>query len=144
MWVCFDDLRARNFWAHVYLDTDYTRQDPSRPEHLLLGVKNDGTLQAWEGASNGSYIITTSANGKWDGTHMVCCGDFPTYRAEFRISGELLNGWNHVIGLALGKSDDLLSNSDLWPALARYNLPSTWSSSTVGDPHFVYLPLILR
>ena len=64
---------------------------------------------------------------------MNCCGEFPIRSAEFRISKALLNGWSHVIGLALaqhwitGPGDDRL-----WPALAGWNAPSTWSSSTLG------------
>jgi hypothetical protein len=132
MWVCFDDLREENLWAQVFLDVDYTRLDPAQPEHLLLEVKDDGTLQAREGLGTGTYTNTLQADGQWDGFYRECCGEFPTYRAEFRISSELLKGWEHVIGLALGKNTGLRGGSRLWPALAYASLPSTWSSSTLG------------
>ncbi len=132
MWVCFEDLRESNLWAQVFLDVDYTRLDPAQPEHLLLEVKNDGTLQAREGLGTGIYTTTIQADGQWDGFHRICCNDFPTYRAEFRISSELLGGWEHVIGLAIGKNTGLRGGSRLWPALAYAYLPSTWSSSPLG------------
>ena len=148
MWVCFDDLRETNLWAQVFLDADYTRLDPAQPEHLVLEVKNDGTLQAREGLGTGIYTTTIQADGQWGGFHRVCCGDFPTYRAEYRISSELLGDWEHVIGLAVGKNTGYHGGSRLWPALAYAYLPSTWSSSTlggIGEPRtfsgqVVYLP----
>jgi hypothetical protein len=148
MWVCFDDLGASVETAQVYLDVDYTRQDPAQPEHLRLEVKDDDTLRAQEGTGSNTYTDTVAANGLWDGKYMVCCGDFPTYRAEFRISHDLLDGWSHVIGLALGKSTGERGGFDLWPALSASYLPSTWSSAILGgagDPrtfagHVVYQP----
>jgi hypothetical protein len=137
MWVCFDDLRDNNLWAQVYLDADYTRLDPAQTEHLLLEVKNDGTEQAREGLGTGAYGTTTQADGKWDGARLACCGEYPSYRAEFRISSQLLGGWEHVIGLALGKNNGARGGTRMWPALAYASSPSTWSSSTlggIGDP----------
>jgi hypothetical protein len=143
MWVCFDGLGGlpgdtASRAAMVYLDADYTRLDPAQPEHIQLRVNSDGTTQAFEGAGDGNYTDTTQADGKWAGKYMVCCGEFPTRRAEFRISADLLHGWNHVIGLALGKRKVegggwfSIIQRHLWPALAKYNLPSTWSSATLG------------
>jgi hypothetical protein len=105
----------------------------------MLRVNSDGTLNAFEGTGTGSYTATTAADGKWAGVFMECCGEFPTRRAEFRINADLLGGWGHVIGMALGKSVFIapLTFRDLWPALAVHNLPSTWSSATlagVGPP----------
>jgi len=131
LWVCFDDLRVSNEWARVFLDADYTRLDPAQPEHLQLAINKDGTMYASEGLGTGIYTPTLQAEGQWDAVRMVCCGDFPTYRAEYRISSDLLGGWERVIGLALGKST-LGRGGDMWPALAYAYLPSTWSSSTLG------------
>jgi hypothetical protein len=134
MWVCFDDLGADVESAHVYLDADYTRVDPAQPGHLLLEVKDDDTLRAQEGTGSNTYTDTVAADGLWDGEYTACCGEFPTYRAEFRIDDDLLGGWSHVIGLALGKSTGARGGFDLWPALSVSYLPSTWSSSTLGGP----------
>jgi hypothetical protein len=142
LWICFDDLRSSNALADVFLDIDFTRKDPSQPEHLLLAVGSSNILGAWEGSGSGFYVKNTSADGKWDGTYLVCCGDFPTYRAEFRISRDLIKGWHHAIGLALGKSDSSINNSELWPALAKFNLPSTWSR-TLGSINS-YVPIVVR
>jgi hypothetical protein len=87
-------------------------------------------------------MSTTSVDGMWDGKYVVCCGEFPTYRAEFRISRDLIKGWHHAIGLALGKTDSSITTSKLWPALAEHNLPSTWSK-TLGNI-ITYLPIVVR
>jgi hypothetical protein len=142
LWICFDDLRASTVRAQVFLDVDYTRRDPAHPEHLLLGIWNNNTIGAWEGSGSGPYVGTNTTDGKWDGKFLVCCGDFPTYRAEYRISRDLIKGWHHAIGLALGKTDGTISSSKLWPALAEHNLPSTWSR-TLGNINF-YIPIVVK
>ncbi len=131
LWICMDDLEESNEWAQVFLDPGYTRLDPAQPEHLLLRINKEGDMEALEGDGTGIYTPTTQADGLWDATRLVCCGDFPSYRAEFRINAELLGGWEHVIGLALGKST-LGRGGEMWPALAYAFLPSTWSSATLG------------
>jgi hypothetical protein len=136
MWICFDDLTSSSTSAMVYLDPPHTRLDPAQSEHLLLQVEEDGSTEAKEGLGTGNYTGTTAADGLWDATYQVCCGEFPTYRAEFRIDGDLLGGWSHVIGLALSKYPRYIVPGQtiipFWPALARNNLPSTWSSSALG------------
>jgi hypothetical protein len=130
MWVCFESLGA-GVAAQVYLDADYTRLDPAQPEHLLLQVNTDDTLQALEGTGSNTYTDTIAADGLWDGDY-TDGGGFSPNQAEVRIGDDLLGGWDHVIGLALGKS-----SGQLWPALADAQEPSTWSSSTLvgsSDP----------
>ena len=141
LWICFDDLGASTIYALIFLDVNYTRRDPVNSEHLMLGVMNNDTINAWQG-SGGGYIGTNSTDGKWDGKFLVCCGEFPTYRAEFRISQELINGWHHAMGLALGKTDNSVTTAKLWPALAEHNLPSTWSR-TLGDI-IAYIPITVK
>ena len=146
MWVCFETPYGIDMeTASVYLDADLTRLDPAQPEHLMLTVYDDGATLAQEGTGTGTYTDTASADGKWGGAFLECCGEFPSRRAEFRINADLLGGWNHIIGLALGKTTGLpLDARHLWPALSVYNQPSTWSGSILGEYHVVYLPLILR
>lgn len=141
LWICFEDLGASTLHTLIFLDIDYTRRDPANSEHLVLGIMNNDTINAWQGSGTG-YIGTNSTDGKWDGKFLVCCGDFPTYRAEFRISQELIKGWHHAIGLALGKTDNSFQTAKLWPALAEYNLPSTWSR-TLGDI-IAYIPIVVK
>jgi hypothetical protein len=144
LWACFDTPYSVDIeTASVYLDADHTRLDPAQPEHLLLTVYDDGSTLAQEGTGTGIYTDTTGADGKWSGAFLQCCGEFPSRRAEFRIDADLLGGWNHVIGLALGKTTASPSDARLWPALSFYNQPSTWSSSILGK-YRTYLPLILR
>ncbi len=135
LWVCFDGLATGQSSATVYLDAQYTRLDPAQPEHLALRVNSDGTLSALQGNGTGGWPPTTAADGKWAGVFLECCGEFPTRRAEFRIGIDLLGGWwGHVIGLALGKSIFIAPRTltDLWPALAVSNRPSTWSAATLA------------
>lgn len=137
LWVCFSGLTpptgVHDNWAAVYLDPNHTRQDPSQPEHLSLEVHDDNTTRARIGDGVGNYTVTTTLNGKWAGAYSNCCGEFPTRSAEFRIGSDVVGGWSHVIGLALaqhwltGVGDDRL-----WPALAGWNAPSTWSNATLG------------
>jgi hypothetical protein len=140
LWICFDGLGDDNAWARVFLDGVYTRRDPAQVEHLLLTVSSSNTLATEEGAGDGTFIPTTRVDGKWDAAYTTCCGDFPTRRAEFRISEDVLNGWNHIIGLALGKAG---GSADLWPALAVDSLPSTWSSAILSGVG-TYLPLAMK
>ena len=142
LWICFDDLRVDSIRALVFLDVDFTRRDPAHSEHLLLGIWNNDTIGAWKGSGVGPYVGTNSTDGKWDGKFLVCCGDFPTYRAEYRISRDLIKGWHHAVGLALGKSGADFNFADLWPALAENNLPSTWSR-TLGSI-VSYIPIAVR
>ncbi|HVP20320.1 MAG TPA: LamG-like jellyroll fold domain-containing protein [Anaerolineaceae bacterium] len=136
MWVCFSGLltsTAPDNWAAVYLDVNHTRVDPSQTNHYSLEVHENNTLRARLGDGSGNYAATTTLDGQWSGIYANCCGEFPTRSAEFKISKGLLGGWSHVIGLALaqhwitGVGDDRL-----WPALASWNLPSTWSNTTLG------------
>ena len=144
LWVCFEAPYSVGMdTASVYLDVGHTRLDPAQPEHLMLTVYDDGSTLAQEGTGTNTYTDTTRADGKWDGAFLQCCGEFPSRRAELRISAGLLGGWNHVIGLALGKTTGLPLDAHLWPALSIYNQPSTWSSSILGE-YRAYLPLMLR
>ena len=132
LWICFDGLGNANKSATVYLDPDYTRLDPAQVEHLSLTVDEANARTAREGLGDGAYANTTAADGLWDAAYTNCCGEFPTRRAEFRIDADLVNGWSHVIGLALQKSTGQRGGTDLWPALAVFNLPSTWSSAILS------------
>lgn len=141
LWICFDNLAApatRANWIAVYLDADLSRVDPSQPDDLSLEITTNGTLQAREGDGVGGYTVTSAADGKWDAKYRNCCGEFPTRSAEFRISSDLVGGWSHVIGLALAQHGIVeLGDGLLWPALATFNEPSTWSRATLsglGEP----------
>jgi hypothetical protein len=137
-WVCFSNLAAptsgHDNWAAVYLDPNYTRLDPAQPDHLSLEVHSTGVItRTRQGTGSGQYIATSAFDGQWNGAYSNCCGEFPTRSAEFEIDSSVVGGWSHVIGLALaqhwltGVGDDRL-----WPARAVWNLPSTWSSATLG------------
>ncbi len=137
LWVCFsnllDPIGTHDNWAAVYLDVDHSRDSFAQPDDFSLEVHSDGSLRARAGTGAGNYTSTTLADGKWTGMYRYCCGEFPTRSAEFRISSTLLNGWSQVIGCALaqhwitGVGDDRL-----WPALAGYDRPNTWSDCTLG------------
>jgi Peptidase family C25/Concanavalin A-like lectin/glucanases superfamily/PQQ-like domain len=137
-WVCLSNLTTptsgHDNWAAVYLDPNYTRLDPAQPDHLSLEVHTTGVItRTRQGTASGQYIATTAFDGRWNGAFSNCCGEFPTRSAEFEIDSSMVGGWSHVIGLALaqhwltGVGDDRL-----WPAQAVWNLPSTWSSATLG------------
>ncbi len=132
MWICFDGLGGDNQSATILLDPDYTRLDPAQAEHLALIVDENNVKTAKEGNGDDVYVNTMAADGLWDAAYTNCCGEFPTRRAEFRIDGDLLNNWSHVIGLALAKSTGLRGGTKLWPALAVYYLPSTWSDAILS------------
>ncbi len=143
LWICFNNLanpvvNATQNGVSVYLDSDLSRIDPAQPDDLMLSIGNTNTLSAQEGDGNGGYVVTTAADGKWDGKYRNCCGEFPTRSAEFRIAGDLVGGWGHVIGLALAQHEVVsIGGALLWPALAVDTLPSTWSRATlsaVGSP----------
>lgn len=135
LWICFDSPTGLvNPRFAVYLDADYTRLDPSQPEHLLLELFSDDATQAREGDSAGGYTATSAADGLWDANYSIGGGEFPDYRGEFRIGVDLLGGWDHVIGLALGRDRETPVRGSLrmWPALAVSTQPSTWSSAILG------------
>ena len=134
MWVCFDKLNSNNDHATLYLDANDTRVDPAQPEHLTLDVFANNTLRARAGDGSGNYTATTVADSHWDGKYSVCCGEFPSRSAEFRLDMALLGGWNHAFGLALGQytAAALPAGEQLWPALADRTLPSTWSDGILG------------
>jgi hypothetical protein len=137
MWVCFETPYGLDMAsASVYLDPDYTRLDPAQPEHVRLIVEDDDSTAAYVGTGTGGYTPTTSFDGEWGGDYLECCGEFPSHYAEFRINASVLNGWDHVIGLALDKIIPLgqWGFARRWPALAVYDEPSTWSSGILsGD-----------
>ncbi len=137
MWVCVTGLAnpttPPDNWVAVYLDVNHTRLDPSQPNHYSLEVHDNNTMRTRLGDGAGNYAVTTTLKGQWSGVYVDCCGEFPSRSAEFKISIGLLGGWSHVIGLALaqhwitGVGDDRL-----WPALAGWDSPSTWSNATLG------------
>lgn len=133
LWVCMSSLPNGISSGIVYLDAQYTRLDPAQPEHLMLQVNSSETTGAFVGAGNGDYTATNAADGHWAGVFLECCGG-ASRGAEFRIGAELVGGWDHTIGLALGKSLVVRPTTvlDLWPALAAHNLPSTWSAAILG------------
>ena len=132
LWICFDYLGSDNNSATVYLDADYTRTDPAQHEHLALSVNESDTKSALTGESSGTYVATNAFDGQWDADYSICCGEFPTNSAEFRIDAQVVKGWDHVMGLALRKSSPSRGDQQIWPALAVYNLPSSWSSAILG------------
>jgi hypothetical protein len=136
LWICFNHLTtpaARDNWIAVYLDADLSRYYPAQPDDLALEIRSNDTLRAREGDGVENYIVTSAADGKWDGKYRNCCGEFPTRSAEFRISSELVGGWGHVIGLALAQHGiATLGDSIFWPALSVFNEPGTWSRATLS------------
>ncbi len=130
LWVCMSSLPDGVSSGIVYLDAQYTRLDPAQPEHLMLQVNSSGTTGAFAGDGSGDYTATNAADGKWAGAFLVCCGG-TSRGAEFRIGADLVGGWDHTIGLALGKSLVVRPTTvlKLWPALAVHHLPSTWSAA---------------
>ena len=87
LWVCFPDLGGSNEVANVYLDPQYTRTDPSQPEHIRLSVNSTGAKSAAVGNAAGGYVITTTLNTQWDADYAIT-GEFFVHSAEFRISSE--------------------------------------------------------
>jgi hypothetical protein len=131
LWVCFDYLGTSSA-ASVYLDPQLTRVDPSQPEHLRLSVTNANTRTTGVGNGAGNYTTTPGLDIQWDGKYLSSGGEFPTYSAEFRISSALLGGLEHQIGLALDTDAAGRGGLSLWPILAGYSLPSTWSLATLA------------
>lgn len=147
LWVCFDGLTENTFHTRVFLDPEYTRLDPSREEHLFLEVLNDGTKLAALGTADGFYQFTNSFDGQWDAAYLACCGEFPTYRAEYQINKDLVQGNGNIFGLALRRV--LLNQpiNDIWPAYSKFSQPSTWSTAHFGsffDAKYLHIPLIIR
>ncbi len=103
LWICFDGLTEDTLYTRLFLDPEYTRLDPSREEHILLEVWNEGTNIAARGNADGFYQTTTSIDGQWDATYVAWGGDFPTYRAEYRINKDLVQGNGNIFGLALAR-----------------------------------------
>lgn len=132
LWACFDELDGSNAFANVYLDVDHDRQDPIQPDDLLLTVGADGALETRAGDGSGGFAAHSLHTGTWDGKYRVCCGEFPSRSAEFRISAAVLGGWSHLVGLALSQSGTTRGSERLWPALGRSTLPGTWSGTTLG------------
>jgi hypothetical protein len=143
LWICFENLGDTDK-AYIYLDPQLTREDPAKKQHLALRIHDDDSTSALWGKGDGTYDDTVVADGKWEGRYATCCGDFPTSKAEARIDADLVNDWQHVIGLALGKFTQR-RRGDFWPALAEGSLPSTWSRAELeGNMHRVSLPIVLR
>jgi len=140
LWVCFNELTPPTWggdnWAAVYLDPDYSRDPLSQPGDFSLEMHHDNTRRTRVGNASGDYNITTAYDSQWDGSYRTYFDGFVThYSAEFRISNSLINATSSTktIGMALaqhwlsGVGDDRM-----WPALAGYNSPNTWSAATLS------------
>lgn len=133
LWACFDFGTDSSYaGTRLLLDPTHDRLDPAQTDDIRLEVHNDNTLAAYAGNDAGSWVITTTYDTRWHGEYSVGGGEFPTYSAEFRVGSSVVGGWGHVVGLAL-KPYRSLFVTDIWPALAVTNLPSTWSSATLAD-----------
>jgi hypothetical protein len=134
LWICFTYLDDNNNSASVYLDPGFTREDPSQAVHNWFLVNQTNARTSYSGDGTGSYVITPTLDAQWDARYLISGGEFPVRSAEFRISSSYLGGWDHQIGLALGKTHSLINLPilDLWPALAEHNAPSTWSTAKLA------------
>ena len=129
LWICFNYLGDNNHYASVFLDPEFTREDPSQVVHSWFRVDETNVRTSYAGNGIGSYVITPTLDLQWDAHYLISGGEFPIRSAEFRISKTYLGGWEHQIGLALGKTHLVLNLPilNMWPALGVSNLPSTWS-----------------
>ncbi len=137
LWVCFDGLTVPasttpDNWAAVYLDVNYSRDSFAQAGDLSLEVHVDGSMRARVGVGTGNYTPTLTVDGQWAGIYRNISREFPTRGAEFRISSELVGGWDRVIGLALAQHWITTVGDDrLWPFGAGYDRPDTWSAATL-------------
>lgn len=140
LWVCFDQLTpptwAGDNWAAVYLDPDYSRDGLSQASDFSLEMHHNGSRRTRIGDGTGDYTVTSAYDSQWDGRYTSTFDGFTHhYFAEFRISNTLINATTQskTIGLAVaqhwisGTGDDRL-----WPALAGYNSPASWSAATLA------------
>ncbi len=141
LWVCFNLLTppttGHDNWAAVYLDPAYLRHSLSQATDYSLEVHNDNSMRTRAGDGVGNYSATTALDGQWSGIYVTNYNGFNnTYNAEFRISNSIFGGGGAAqIGLALAQHWITGTGDDrLWPALAGYNSPQTWSAAILSGP----------
>ena len=141
LWVCFNLLTpptaGHDNWAAVYLDPAFTRHALSQSADYSLEVHNNNTTLTRAGDGAGNYTANTALDGQWSGIYVTNFNGFNnTYNAEFRISNSIFGGGGAAqIGLALAQHWITGTGDDrLWPALAGWNSPQTWSAATLSGP----------
>jgi hypothetical protein len=131
--ICIDGLAGGT--AELSLDRAFDRADKPQPDDVRLEIAPDGARKAYLGTGTG-YTPTTTLDAQWDAKYLNCCGEFPTDRAEFRVSLAMLEGASHF-GMALSRrtltgGNIVIPIRRLWPALARDAQPVTWSAVSLG------------
>jgi hypothetical protein len=141
LWVCLSNLPPVNQSVNVLVDTDHSRPAQPNQQTLMLTVNEPGDMLQQRG--DGISLVSETAQG-WDARTGVEDDDSnANWQAEFRISSAALGGWNNQIGLALMQSRPIPIGlqTTLYPSLATYNKPDTWTSAVLGE--VPYLSVII-
>ncbi|MBI5567606.1 MAG: hypothetical protein HY870_22095 [Chloroflexi bacterium] len=136
LWVCVSNLPPVNQSVGVLVDTDHSRPGQPNPQTLMLTMNEPGDMLQQRG--DGTGYTSETAQG-WDARAGVEDDDpNANWQAEFRIGTSVLGGWNDQIGLALMQSRSVPGGlqTTLYPSLAAFDAPNTWTTAVLGEvPH---------
>lgn len=131
LWVCFSGLQRGDGRAGLHVDVDNSRDATVQADDYGFFIAENGTPSAMTGGNTAElegYQARVSANQA-------------AWHAELRISADLLNGWDHIVGLDLVHSD---ADEYHWPFAASSDRPDTWARTALGKLPQLFLPFIVN
>ncbi|NOX60841.1 MAG: hypothetical protein GXP42_02670 [Chloroflexi bacterium] len=136
LWACFDGLKRSTggplSFAGLRVDVDYSRDALAQQDDYGFFISEDGT--AYTVSGNGAGGFSNPGPGGMV-AQLATYGD-DRWRMEMRIDKEVLDGWDHLIGLDLGHYWVAYQGDDYhWPfepQNASWVRPNTWATTALG------------
>jgi hypothetical protein len=131
LWACFSGLKHSGDYpyavATVLIDVDDSRDPWAQSTDFAFFVDESGTPGTRSGDGAGHF----SQEGP-GGLQAQVSSSGNLWSAEMTVDASILDGWNHLAGLALVHSGYNLVENYFWPYTAMIVQPSTWAESILG------------
>jgi hypothetical protein len=133
LWACFAGLAkgaaAPGAYAALRVDVDNGRSARAQAGDFAFTVAENGSVQTYAGNGAGGF-----ANPGPGGLQAQVKTGATTWSGELQIQKSVLNGWDHLVGLAAGHyAVAAASDEHVWPYAAAFNAPRTWGTAVLGE-----------
>ena len=132
LWLCFYNLVAGDGTPGSYVglraDLDNSRETLVQATDVGFFVGENGDVFTRIGDGAGEFVAPGPG-----GLQGQVITDTVGWSAELRIEKAQLGGWGHVVNLAVGQHSLTTEGDDyVWPFLAEWGAPNTWSDAALG------------
>ncbi len=134
LWACFNGLMrgasSSSSYVSLRIDVDHSRDDWTQSDDYGFYMTEDGTAFTRSGSGMGGFI-NPGPGGLV--AQMATYGE-DRWRVEMRIDQDMLNGWEHLIGLDVAHNNVRWGGDNHhWPYDANPRQPDTWATTALGD-----------